>query len=192
MAGSDVLKRIQQARQLLKEDLEKGRIIGDGGLGGHPNLDLLAVGQRQGITGGSGNGLKRAQTMRQKPQVVTFESWQKGSFEQLEILAGEHLGKSVSGLDFSQQWLEPESTGVALLQTPVHPINLAIGKSQPQELKFLIADLGKFLSNPHHGAVVLADQPGACRSLRAGIRSEISHVALGATQVCEPLQPILQ
>lgn len=192
MAGSDVLEWIQQARQLLKESHQKGRVISDGGLGGSPSLDLAAIGQPQGITRNGHDGLERAQTMGQKAQVVTFESWQEGSFEQLKILAGEHLGDSVSGHGLSHPGLEPESTGVALLQTPVHPLDLAIGKGQPEELKFLIADLGKFLGNPHHGAVVLADQPGACWSLRAGILDEISHIALGATQVGEPLKPILQ
>ena len=73
---------------------------------------------------------------------------------------------------------EAEAAGVALVQAPVHPFHGAVWEGVADQLKFLVTDTGELLSDAHHGAVVLADDPGL-----VAVWFTLGHIALAAAQL---------
>ena len=61
---------------------------------------------------------------------------------------------------------------MALLEPPLHPLHLAIGKGVANQLEFLVADTGELLGDSHHGTVEFTHDPAVA------VGAVFRHIAL--------------
>ena len=75
---------------------------------------------------------------------------------------------------------------MALLETPLHPFHLAVGKGVANQLEFLVANAGELLGDAHHRTVEFTHNPAVA------VGAEFRHVALVAAQVDQAFEPLLE